>query len=1424
MTLMTSQLEGLIRDCTVQVIGESRGTGFFVAPGIVITCAHVTGSKDPPTLRWKRDGQPTVEVTAPGPARTLDYGERPIAALNAPYPDIAVIELPTLTDHPCVAVYDEWPQDQDTFYVCGYPREGRTEELAAARLSYRAKHGTDPAAHVDLREDTIKPGMSGAALVNLRTGAVCGVLVATKDPRQAAGGLAVHWAAVKGDLDGLLAANRAFHRQDQRWNAIVAQRPRRLRPPSMARPLPENFEPRDDLLARAKDALRAPNTSGRARVVGLVGMGGAGKSVLACALAHDDEVKQAFEDGIVWLDFGQQADLVARQKELAAAFGDDDGAADPRHRLHNLEKLLNGARCLVILDDVVQYQHLCHFELSVPESALLVTARDSTVLGQSRAVRPVPVDILPPELAWRLLVAWARQRAADLPPEAKEVADQCEGLPLALAIAGAMAAHNYPWPYLRDAIRNADLHELLVGLPYYHEYENLFRVLDVSVRYLEDADSACYLPLAVFEGRGAVPAEAAYRLWDKLGLEHKGVGLMLKLASRSLLRYDTATGTMSMHSLQYAYARGRLGEERLRFLHGELAGAILDDWGGLACGLPKLPASGLANPVERYGVVELTAHLEAAGRDDDIHQLLAVNAPISVSQPRQVGNAWYAAHTRIGQTIAYDADLRLAWDRAKASTDQAHAEARSAPAIGFEVRYALLSASLSSLTARIPPPLIVALVADGQWTVRLGVRHARMLPAAEAAARTLVNLLPHAGRADGDGGVPAAELRAEALAAANAVSDPLASATLLAALAAQAPIRAAAVRGAWQAIGAIPDEQSHAQAIAALAGSAKLPTKLREEALQLAENGSPRPAAVILTALAPQLPPEQRPEIVARAWRAAGQVSHPEARFTALSALLPLLTPDERVLAADQASAAAERIPAGLAQAIAFAALAGLPARADRGALLLRAEQVASDITEQAEKATALAAVAARVSGKARREELIDEAYDAACGEVDPQARADALIVLIALDRESEVLRTGAERAIGEIGPPTARAVALTALADRLGPGDRRSALLARALAEESAIDDAAARAAGLAALIPHLPEWDNPAAEFDGRRAIGQAIEDVQASCRPQAQVAVAAALAPVAREDRAAILGRASLTARELSDPRDRTTAFTALIPQLTETAHDDAIRWAVLAAAGIPDQHQQRAALLALLAVAPDAVSRQADFVRHAVLAVDDRLRELRGAVAAAEDGVEDRPSMLASILTAPSLVLSSETDLLPPVTGASERETVSQGAKRVISAVSDLRALAPALLILAEASAGDAAGACVAAKTAHAIQQAREELLNASALLGELPEPLRAQLLAAGQAVEAAGRPIPPDSPETARTAEPQSPGRQHEERTASMPPWAPDWRDFVEDAAARGRGALTSELCTLAPAIAQYGGTPAVTEAIRALLDAGHWWP
>ena len=45
-------------------------------------------------------------------------------------------------------------------------------------------------------------------------------------------------------------------------------------------------------------------------------MGGIGKTVLAAALAHDWEVRQAFPDGIYWLTIGQKPDVLALQNQL----------------------------------------------------------------------------------------------------------------------------------------------------------------------------------------------------------------------------------------------------------------------------------------------------------------------------------------------------------------------------------------------------------------------------------------------------------------------------------------------------------------------------------------------------------------------------------------------------------------------------------------------------------------------------------------------------------------------------------------------------------------------------------------------------------------------------------------------------------------------------------------------------------------------------------------------------------------------------------------------------------------------------------------------------------------------------------------------------------------------------------------------------
>ena len=173
-------------------------------------------------VRWERDGQAAAEVPVAGRAVVLAGRGRPIPALEADYPDIAVLEVSGLEGHPCVAIDAGWPWQEDTFQVYGYPREGGAVRLTPARLTYRGTHGTAPAVYLDLASDTVKPGMSGAAVLNLRSGTVCGVIVASKNAAQPDGALAVPWSAIDSDLSEVLAAGQAFHLQDQRWNTAVS--------------------------------------------------------------------------------------------------------------------------------------------------------------------------------------------------------------------------------------------------------------------------------------------------------------------------------------------------------------------------------------------------------------------------------------------------------------------------------------------------------------------------------------------------------------------------------------------------------------------------------------------------------------------------------------------------------------------------------------------------------------------------------------------------------------------------------------------------------------------------------------------------------------------------------------------------------------------------------------------------------------------------------------------------------------------------------------------------------------------------------------------------------------------------------------------------------------------------------------------------
>jgi hypothetical protein len=366
-------------------------------------------------------------------------------------------------------------------------------------------------------------------------------------------------------------------------------------------PLPVAFEVRrPDQLEQAIGALTGPSPDGQ--LVGLAGMGGAGKSVLAAAAARDPKVAEAFPDGRFWLELGPDPPLLQLQASLAAALGDSTPATDvPRGRAR-LSRLLGERRCLLVLDNVWDQVHLAAFDVVGPAGRMLATTRDAATLPSATGI---PLGELNPDAAMRLLAGWAATQPGDLPAEAAQAARECGYLPLALAVCAAMIADgSHTWPQLLRLLREADLDALRVELEDY-PHESLAVALGASLATLAPDARDRYLRLAVFNGQGPVPPAAVQVLW---GLDQQHAAALIgDLAGKSLLR-QAADGRVSLHDLQMDYLT-RLTPD-VPALHGQLLAAYRD----------RCPGGWAAGPDDRYFYQHLAHHLHQAGRDVELRR------------------------------------------------------------------------------------------------------------------------------------------------------------------------------------------------------------------------------------------------------------------------------------------------------------------------------------------------------------------------------------------------------------------------------------------------------------------------------------------------------------------------------------------------------------------------------------------------------------------------------------------------------------------------------------------------------------------------------------------------------------------------------------------------------------------------------------
>lgn len=212
-----------LRRCVVRidtVDGLLCGTGFFVAPGWVLTCAHVV--KDQPAVSVITDpgvcGSPvpgTVE------ARSAPKG----AGALWPFPDLALIRLDAELDHPCVLLDANDPLGEQECQSWGYPPREHGLDPPGSPATFRFE-GVEGDGYLRLKAGQARPGLSGAPLLCPLRRAVVGVVSASRNIDTDLGGWASPVSALFDGGPGVPVDLLTLGREIRRLNraAVLADR------------------------------------------------------------------------------------------------------------------------------------------------------------------------------------------------------------------------------------------------------------------------------------------------------------------------------------------------------------------------------------------------------------------------------------------------------------------------------------------------------------------------------------------------------------------------------------------------------------------------------------------------------------------------------------------------------------------------------------------------------------------------------------------------------------------------------------------------------------------------------------------------------------------------------------------------------------------------------------------------------------------------------------------------------------------------------------------------------------------------------------------------------------------------------------------------------------------------------------------------
>lgn len=429
-----------------------------------------------------------------------------------------------------------------------------------------------------------------------------------------------------------------------------AARPRALLPRR-----PAGFTGRATQLA-ALDAMLAEAHDPAVCLV--TGPAGIGKTAFVSHWVH--RAADRFPDGVLFVDLDGFTDTappadpasVIRDFLVALGIAPDDIPENPRAAEGLYRSLLDGRRVLVVLDNARSSTQVRPLLPATDGSVTLITSRNRlSGLVASDCARPLPLDRLAAHEGTGVLRAVLGERRVTAEPEAAlRLVDLCDGLPLALRLAGARLASR-PGRSLYDAAEELRDERRRLSLLTTDDLD-FVSVLRLSLRPLTPRADNLFRQLAHHIGpdidESAVAALAGCDM-------ESGRTALDQLVTANLVD-QRADGRYALHDLVRLFARslssGGHPDGLLRlldhYLCGALAAATAAEQGSQPC--CRLPED-VHPPVmpfafadraaamrwygtERRNIVAATAAAATAGHPDRAWRLGVLLWPLMVQQPR----------------------------------------------------------------------------------------------------------------------------------------------------------------------------------------------------------------------------------------------------------------------------------------------------------------------------------------------------------------------------------------------------------------------------------------------------------------------------------------------------------------------------------------------------------------------------------------------------------------------------------------------------------------------------------------------------------------------------------------------------------------------------------------------------------------------